>query len=99
MQSRMGPARSADVRWNPERRPQRAAFLYVRNHHISLNRQRINFGTSLDARAWFSIQQAEKRMTKLRLLGAAALALSSALASPVMATWFKGEDGRRYICQ
>ena len=34
MQSRMG------VRWNPERRPRRAAFLFVRDHHICLNRQR-----------------------------------------------------------
>jgi hypothetical protein len=153
----------------PGKAAAKAAFLFVRNHHICLNRQRINFGTSFDARAWFSVQQTEKRMTKLRLLGAAALALSSALASPVRAqeviynpgycaqfypnancqnkgpgnpytgdyqrrtiyqnsynrraddpnwnngwhdsyaarngfvcqpgTWFKGEDGRRHICQ
>jgi hypothetical protein len=77
----------------------KARLFRVRNHHICLNHQRINFGTSFAARAWLTVRRTEKRMTKFRLLGAAALVLSSAPASPVMATWFKGEDGRRHICQ
>jgi hypothetical protein len=146
----------------PGKAAAKAAFLFVRDHHICLNRQRINSGTSFAARAWFTVQRTEQRMTKFRLLGAAAMVLSSALASPVMAqeviynpgycaqfypnancqnkgpgnpytgdyqrrtvyqnsyaysgpynygyaarngfvcqpgAWFKGEDGRRHICQ
>jgi hypothetical protein len=69
----------------PGKAAAKAAFPYVRNHHICLNPQRINSGTSFAARAWFTVQRTEQRMTKFRLLGAAALVLSSALASPVMA--------------
>jgi hypothetical protein len=56
----------------------------LRSHHICLNQPRINFGTPVGARAYLRVTTTEIRMTKLRLLGAAAV-VSSALASPAMA--------------